>query len=155
MGAIMALAQAHGIAVIEDCVQAFLAQHEGRHVGTIGAIGCFSLKQGKHITTGEGGLVTTNDAALAWRMSLAPGRGATAIPFLKLVMGAALVVIGSSVTDLPGDVATMHGAIHNVASYVTLTATWTSCFVFAARFAARARLARLDTVRHPERASSI
>ena len=39
-------------------------------VGTIGAIGCFSLQQGKHITTGEGGLVVTDDAALARRMFL-------------------------------------------------------------------------------------
>ncbi len=39
--------------------------YDGKPVGTIGAIGCFSLQQGKHITTGEGGLVVTNDEALA------------------------------------------------------------------------------------------
>ncbi len=39
-------------------------------VGTIGAIGCYSLQQGKHITTGEGGIVTTNDEALARRLFL-------------------------------------------------------------------------------------
>jgi perosamine synthetase len=66
----MALAELHGIPVIEDCAQAFLAEHSGRKVGSIGQIGCFSLQQGKHITTGEGGLVTTNDAALARRMFL-------------------------------------------------------------------------------------
>ena len=38
--------------------------------GTLGAIGCFSLQQGKHITTGEGGLVTTDDEALARRVFL-------------------------------------------------------------------------------------
>lgn len=67
---IMKLAQARDIPVIEDCAQAFLAQHNGRMVGTIGTIGCFSLQQGKHITTGEGGIVTTNDEALARRMFL-------------------------------------------------------------------------------------
>lgn len=67
---IMELARPRGIPVIEDCAQAFLAQHDGRMVGTMGAIGCFSLQQGKHITTGEGGLVTTNDEALARRMFL-------------------------------------------------------------------------------------
>lgn len=70
MGEIMELGRARGIPVIEDCAQAFMARHAGQLVGTIGAIGCFSLQQGKHITTGEGGLVTTNDDALARRMLL-------------------------------------------------------------------------------------
>src|SRR4029079_5452135 len=44
------------------------AQSKGRPVGTMGAVGCFSSQQGKHITSGEGGFVVTNDAALARRM---------------------------------------------------------------------------------------
>ena len=70
MTEIMALADAHGIPVIEDSAQGFLATHGGQPVGSIGAVGCFSLQQGKHITTGEGGIVTTNDEALARRMFL-------------------------------------------------------------------------------------
>lgn len=70
MTKIMQLANTHGIPVIEDSAQAFLAQHNGQYVGSIGTIGCFSLQQGKHITTGEGGIVTTNDDALARRMYL-------------------------------------------------------------------------------------
>jgi perosamine synthetase len=70
MAEIMALAYQRGIPVIEDSAQAFLAQHQGQYAGAIGAVGCFSLQQGKHITTGEGGLVTTNDDALARRMFL-------------------------------------------------------------------------------------
>jgi len=70
MEAIMQLAAAKGIAVIEDCCQAFGASDQAKPVGTIGAIGCFSLQQGKHITTGEGGLVVTNDDALARRLFL-------------------------------------------------------------------------------------
>lgn len=70
MSEIMELARARNIPVIEDCAQAFLATHEGQTVGTIGDIGCFSLQQGKHVTTGEGGLVTSNDDALARRMFL-------------------------------------------------------------------------------------
>lgn len=70
MGEIMELAAARGIPVIEDCAQAFLASHDRRTVGGIGSVGCFSLQQGKHITTGEGGFVTTNDPALARRMFL-------------------------------------------------------------------------------------
>ena len=56
--------------MIEDCAQAYLAASGGRPVGTIGTIGCFSLQQGKHITTGEGGLVVTNDDDLARRVRL-------------------------------------------------------------------------------------
>jgi perosamine synthetase len=70
MGEIVELAQARNIPVIEDCAQAFMAEWDRRFVGSIGTIGCFSLQQGKHITTGEGGLVSTNDDALARRMFL-------------------------------------------------------------------------------------
>jgi len=70
MGPIMELARERRIPVIEDCAQAFLASYGGRYVGTIGRIGCFSLQQGKHITCGEGGIVVTDDDALARRMYL-------------------------------------------------------------------------------------
>lgn len=70
MSAIMELANRRGIPVIEDCSQAFGATWAGRPVGTFGALGCFSLQQGKHVTTGEGGLVISNDAALARRVFL-------------------------------------------------------------------------------------
>ncbi|NJR48848.1 MAG: DegT/DnrJ/EryC1/StrS family aminotransferase [Leptolyngbyaceae cyanobacterium CSU_1_3] len=70
MTEIMELANSRNIPVIEDCAQAFLATHKGQAVGTIGTIGCFSFQQGKHITTGEGGIVTTNDDAIARRMFL-------------------------------------------------------------------------------------
>ena len=70
MAEIMKLAQSRNIPVIEDAAQSFLAKHHGQYVATIGDIGCFSLQQGKHITTGEGGLVVTNDDALARRIFL-------------------------------------------------------------------------------------
>lgn len=70
MTEIMDLANARGIPVIEDTAQALLATHTGQVAGSIGAIGCFSLQQGKHITTGEGGLLTTNNEALARRIFL-------------------------------------------------------------------------------------
>src|SRR3989442_1355859 len=70
MEPIVEVADARGVPVIEDCAQAFLARRSGRLVGTFGTIGCFSLQQGKHLTTGEGGLVTTDDPELARRMFL-------------------------------------------------------------------------------------
>ena len=70
LDAICAVARTYGIPVIEDCAQAYGAMLNGRPVGTIGDIGCFSLQQGKHITTGEGGVVVTNNEALARRIRL-------------------------------------------------------------------------------------
>jgi perosamine synthetase len=70
MSEIMELARSRNIPVIEDCAQAYLARVNGQYVGTFGAIGCFSMQQGKHMTTGEGGMVVTNDDALARRMFL-------------------------------------------------------------------------------------
>jgi dTDP-4-amino-4,6-dideoxygalactose transaminase len=70
MEPIMELAARHNIPVIEDCAQSFLAQQGGKYTGTFGAIGCFSLQQGKHMTTGEGGLVVSDDPQLARRMFL-------------------------------------------------------------------------------------
>ena len=64
MAEIMALAEKHSLPVIEDCAQAFLATFEGQNVGAIGDIGCFSFQQGKHITTGEGGIAVTDSEEL-------------------------------------------------------------------------------------------
>ena len=70
MDEIMELASSRDIPVIEDCAQAFGATYQGQLVGTFGDIGCFSLQQGKHITTGEGGLVASSNPELARRMYL-------------------------------------------------------------------------------------
>lgn len=69
MDPIMALAQQHGLYVIEDCAQAHGARYKGRAVGSIGHVGCWSFCQDKIMTTGgEGGMVTTNDKALWSKM---------------------------------------------------------------------------------------
>ena len=67
MDPIMALAEQHGLKVIEDCAQAHGARYKGRAVGAIGHVGAWSFCQDKIMTTGgEGGMVTTNDESL-WR----------------------------------------------------------------------------------------
>ena len=62
MDEIMAVAKKHGLKVVEDCAQAYDAFYKGRKVGTIGDIACFSMQQSKHITSGEGGMIATDDA---------------------------------------------------------------------------------------------
>jgi len=69
MDAINALAQKHGLLVIEDAAQAHGAAHKGRRAGSLSAIGCFSFYPGKNLGAyGEGGAAVTNDAALAHKM---------------------------------------------------------------------------------------
>lgn len=62
MDEIMAIAREHNLVVIEDCAHALFAEHRGRLVGTFGTAGVFSLQQSKHMTTGDGGLVMTDDS---------------------------------------------------------------------------------------------
>lgn len=50
----------HNLFMIEDCAHSIGATWQGRHSGTIGDFGCFSFQQGKHMTTGDGGMMTTN-----------------------------------------------------------------------------------------------
>lgn len=66
-----ALCGARGIDLVEDCAQAFGCTYKGRPIGTVGKIGCFSLNEFKHISCGDGGIVITDDAALAVRLRLA------------------------------------------------------------------------------------
>lgn len=69
MDEIMALANSHGIKVIEDCAQAHGGSYKGRPLGSIGHAAAWSFCQDKIMTTGgEGGMVTTNDAKLWDRM---------------------------------------------------------------------------------------
>ena len=64
MGAIMAVARRHNLAVIEDAAQAIGAEYQGRRAGSFGT-GCFSLYATKNVMSGEGGMITTSDDALA------------------------------------------------------------------------------------------
>ncbi len=64
MDEIMDIAERHNLYVIEDCAQAHGAKFDGQLVGTIGHLGAFSMQQSKQITTGDGGVVITNDDEL-------------------------------------------------------------------------------------------
>lgn len=72
---IQRLAREAGAVLIEDCAQAFLASDDGALVGTFGDLACYSFQQGKHMTTGEGGIVTTDDAELKDRVERFVNKG--------------------------------------------------------------------------------
>jgi len=67
MDPIMEIARRRGVRVIEDTAQSMGTTYKGRALGTIGDLGCFSLQLEKNVTSGEGGLVTTEDEALYLR----------------------------------------------------------------------------------------
>lgn len=69
MDEIMTIAREHSLKVIEDCAQANGASYQGRLCGTWGDVGCFSLQFNKIITSGEGGMVVTNDEAV-WKRAV-------------------------------------------------------------------------------------
>jgi dTDP-4-amino-4,6-dideoxygalactose transaminase len=74
MGRIMEIAAKHGLAVIEDAAQAHGAEENGKRAGSWGT-GCFSFYPTKNITTGEGGIITTNDDCIADRARMARSHG--------------------------------------------------------------------------------
>lgn len=65
MSAINKIAYEHDLFVVEDACQAHGAEYKGKKVGSIGDVGCFSLYPTKNMTTGEGGIITTNDEVIA------------------------------------------------------------------------------------------
>ena len=70
MDPIMAIAAEHGVAIIEDAAQSIGSEYKGRRAGSIGQIGCFSFFPSKNLGAyGDGGIVTTNDPALAERLA--------------------------------------------------------------------------------------
>jgi dTDP-4-amino-4,6-dideoxygalactose transaminase len=75
MDELLALASAADVMVIEDAAQAHGATLDGRPVGALGALGAFSFYPTKNMTTGEGGMITTNDPAIARRAALLRNQG--------------------------------------------------------------------------------
>ncbi len=75
MGQIMALAEKHGLAVVEDAAQAHAASLNGTPVGAFGTVGCFSFYPTKNMHSLEGGMITTADANLARTLRLLRNQG--------------------------------------------------------------------------------
>jgi dTDP-4-amino-4,6-dideoxygalactose transaminase len=79
MPAILALARQHGLAVIEDAAHAVGSSLEGRSLGTWGQSGCFSFFSNKNMTSGEGGMLVTDDESLAEKLRLLRSHGMTSL----------------------------------------------------------------------------
>jgi len=75
--ALWALADRHGLTVIDDACHAIGGSYKGRAVGTLALLNTFSLHPVKHLTTGEGGIITTDDPELARRMRIFRNHGIT------------------------------------------------------------------------------
>jgi perosamine synthetase len=78
MPALRVIADRHSLAIVEDCAEALGSTLGGRHAGVFGDVGTFSFFGNKTVTTGEGGMVITNDDALAARLRRVKGQGQSA-----------------------------------------------------------------------------
>lgn len=88
MDPILAVAERHGLYVIEDAAQAIGAEYKGRRAGSLGHLGCFSFFPSKNLGGfGDGGMVVTNDPDLADRVRLLRGHGARPKYYHKVVGG--------------------------------------------------------------------
>jgi len=100
MDEIMRIAREHELKVIEDAAQALSCTYNGNHVGTIGDIGVFSFNQNKTITTGEGGVIVTNDDELAQRVSLVRNHGEVVVEHYPIETIAGIVGYNYRMTEL-------------------------------------------------------
>lgn len=81
MNRIMDIAVKHNLSVIEDACHGPLSKYEGKKLGTIGSVGCFSFFSNKNISTGEGGMIITNDDAIYEKAKLLRSHGMTSLSF--------------------------------------------------------------------------
>jgi dTDP-4-amino-4,6-dideoxygalactose transaminase len=79
MDAIMEIADDYNLKIIEDAAHAPGAEYKGRKCGTIGDVGCFSFFANKSLVTGEGGMIVTNDDALAEKTRIMRSHGMTTL----------------------------------------------------------------------------
>jgi dTDP-4-amino-4,6-dideoxygalactose transaminase len=83
MDEIMAIAERHGLAVVEDAAHAFGASYHGRRLGTFGSLATLSFHETKNIQCGEGGALLINDERLAERAEILREKGTNRSQFLR------------------------------------------------------------------------
>lgn len=88
MDPLFTLATRHGIRIIEDAAHAIGAEYKGKRIGSLKSVSLFSFQSGGSVTTGEGGMVCTNDEALAEKISLLKYHGMNSEGWKRLASGA-------------------------------------------------------------------
>lgn len=83
MEAIMNIAKKKNLKVIEDACHGPLSEYSDKKLGTIGDVGCFSFFSNKNISTGEGGMIVTNDETMAQRIKLLRSHGMTTMSYQR------------------------------------------------------------------------
>ena len=83
MDEIMAIAKRHNLKVIEDACHGPLSEYKGKKLGTIGDVGCFSFFSNKNISTGEGGILITNNESMAAKARLLRSHGMTTMSYQR------------------------------------------------------------------------
>lgn len=138
---------ASGIPIVEDAACASGAEYKGRSAGTLGVAGAFSFHPRKSITTGEGGMVTTQDDALAERLNMLRNHGASISeeqrhkgPKPYLLPDFNLLGFNYRMTDLQGAVGVVQ--LQKLDRFIAERQQWADYF--------KAELVELDWLRTPE-----
>ncbi|MCC6444189.1 MAG: DegT/DnrJ/EryC1/StrS family aminotransferase [Armatimonadetes bacterium] len=104
LNALRSLCEKRGLMLIEDCAQAFGCTYEGKPIGAIGQMGCFSLNEFKHIACGDGGMIITDDEELGDMLRRATDKGYNRQPG-KTVRNPVFLAGNYRMTELQGAVA--------------------------------------------------
>lgn len=83
MEKITRIAKKHNLKIIEDACHGPMSEYKGKKLGTIGDVGCFSFFSNKNISTGEGGMLITNNSEYSKRASLLKSHGMTTLSFQR------------------------------------------------------------------------
>ena len=83
MDAIMAIAERHGLVVVEDAAQGVMASYKGRALGSIGQLGAYSFHETKNVISGEGGALLINDSSLSQRAEIIREKGTDRSRFFR------------------------------------------------------------------------
>ena len=150
MDAIMAIAEKHGLSVIEDAAQGIHSTYRGRPLGSIGAMGALSFHETKNVISGEGGALLVNDPALMERAEIIREKGTNRSKFFRCEVDKyTWVDVGSSY--LPGEIiAAFLAAQFEEAETITQRrlALWNRYHVWAESHEKAERLRRPQVPKH-------
>ncbi|HEX8520613.1 MAG TPA: DegT/DnrJ/EryC1/StrS family aminotransferase [Tepidisphaeraceae bacterium] len=119
--ALKKIADQHKLWMIEDCAQAHGCTHDGKPVGTVGQMGCYSYNEFKHISCGDGGVTVTNDDALAAKIRLCTDKAYNRAPNVTR-RDPTFLAANYRMTELQGAVA--HAQLGKLDHIVTSRRSW-------------------------------